>query len=155
MKSRICALALALVLIIVLALPVSAAKNEYVIDESSKKNISSETDDEIFRLVDEADLLSASEEKKLLKKLDDTSKSLEFDIIVVTMEDFGGGDIEAFTEDYYDDVYGKNRDGVILLISMENRDWCISGNGEGKDIFTSSNIRLYTNSYFLALTPFL
>ena len=99
-----------------------------------------EADDEILRLVDDADLLSASEEKKLLKKLDQTSKELELDIIIVTVEDCDGGDVETFTEDRYDSVYGKNRDGVILLISMAERDWCISGNGEGKTIFTSSNI---------------
>lgn len=98
-----------------------------------------ETDDEILRLVDEADLLSSSEEKSLLKKLDETSKDMELDIIIVTMEDHSGN-VETFTEELYDEVYGKNRDGVILLISMEDQDWCISGNGEGKDIFTSSNI---------------
>ena len=110
------------------------------VTENEGEQKAEETDDEILRLVDEADLLSASEEKKLLKKLDETSKELKFDIIIVTVEDFGGGDVEKFTEELYDDAYGKKRDGVILLISMEERDWCISGNGEGQDIFTSSNI---------------
>ena len=123
MKKRIISLIVVMTMILALALPVLAAR-----------------DDDIVRLVDDADLLTKSEEKKLLTNLNDTSEELEFDIIIVTVEDFDGVDVERFTEDYYDETYGVSRDGVILLISMEERDWCISGNGEGKDIFTSSNI---------------
>ena len=114
---------------------------QYIADnDQGTQEADEEEDDEILRLVDEAKLLSSKEAEALLKKLDETSKEMKFDIIIVTMDDFGGNDVEKFTEDLYDQVYGKNRDGVILLISMEEHDWCISGNGEGKDIFTSSNI---------------
>ena len=111
-----------------------------LLPEQESKIEAEEDDEQILRLVDEAELLSSKEAKALIKKLDETSKELKFDIIIVTMDDYGKGDIEEFTEDFYDQVYGSKRDGVLLLISMEERDWCISGNGEGKDIFTSSNI---------------
>ena len=110
-----------------------------------------ETEEYIIRLLDEAELLSSSEAKKLLEKLDETSKELKFDIIIVTMDDFGGGNVERFTEDFYDSVYGSGRNGVILLVSMEDRDWCISGNAEGKDIFTSANNEAIAD----AITPYL
>ena len=105
----------------------------------------------IIRLLDDADLLTSAEEKDLLKMLDETSKELAFDIIVVTVEDFGGSNVERFTEDFYDSVYGSDRDGIILLISMAERDWCISANAEGKDIFTSANHEAVSD----AIVPYL
>jgi uncharacterized protein len=110
-----------------------------VVDDEKTDSQNDEDDEQILRLVDEADLLSDSEEKALLKKLDKTSEELSFDIIIMTLEDHYG-EVESFTKDLYKDVYGKKRDGVILLISMAERDWCIVGNGEGAQIFPSSTI---------------
>ena len=115
------------------------SKNDEAVDEEKTESKNDEDDEQILRLVDEADLLSDSEEKKLLKKLDKTSEELSFDIIIMTLEDHYG-EVESFTKDLYKDVYGKKRDGVILLISMAERDWCIVGNGEGAQIFPSSTI---------------
>ena len=112
---------------------------DHVVDEEKTESKNDEDDEQILRLVDEADLLSDSEEKALLKKLDKTSEELSFDIIIMTLEDHYG-EVESFTKDLYKDIYGKKRDGVILLISMAERDWCIVGNGEGAQIFPSSTI---------------
>lgn len=124
---------------------------EMVEDLLSRGNTAPAPQEQIVRLLDEAELLSSSQAKKLSDKLDKISKELAFDIIIVTMDDFGGGDVESFTEDLYDAVYGSDRNGVILLISMEERDWCISGNAEGKDIFTSGN----NDAIADAITPYL
>ena len=112
--------------------------NETVTEDKTESG-KDEKDEVILRLVDEADLLSESEEKKLLKKLDETSEELSFDIIIMTLEDHYG-EVESFTKDLYKDIYGKKHDGVILLISMAERDWCIVGNAEGAQIFQSSTI---------------
>lgn len=97
------------------------------------------------RLVDDAALLTQTEAEQLTELLDETSEELNFEIIIVTLDDFGGGNVERFTEQLYDEVYGKDQDGVILLVSMAERDWCISGNGEGKEIFTADHIDAVAN----------
>lgn len=132
MKKRIISLLAVIMLLVVLAVPAAARE-------------------QIVRLIDDAGLLTSAEARRLQNRLDQVSAELDFDIIIVTMDSFGGSNVERFTEDFYDSVYGSDRDGVILLISMAERDWCISGNAEGKDIFTSSNNEAIAD----AITPYL
>ncbi|MBR1561934.1 MAG: TPM domain-containing protein [Ruminococcus sp.] len=91
------------------------------------------------RLVDEADLISDSEEADLLKKLDSLSEEHEFDIVIVTKNSIGTKSSEAYADDYFDYNgfgYGTGHDGILFLISMENRDWAISTCGKGIPYFT-------------------
>lgn len=93
------------------------------------------------RLVDEADLLTDSEETALLAKLDEISERQQFDVAVVTVNSLGGKTPEAFADDYYDYNgygYGENADGALLLISMEDRDWHISTCGYGITAITDA-----------------
>ena len=84
------------------------------------------------RLVDGAGLLSSSEARELTSKLDKISNETECDITVVTKNSLGGQGVESvahqvFKENGYG--FGTNKDGVILLISMEERDWAITATG--------------------------
>lgn len=91
------------------------------------------------RLVDEADLLTDDEETALLTKLDEISERQQFDVAVVTVNSLGGKTIEEFTNDYFDYNgygYGENADGAMLLISMEERKWCVSTYGYGETAIT-------------------
>ena len=90
-------------------------------------------------LVDDADILTSSEERRLEKKLEEASETCNMDIAIVTVDGIGYSSIRSYTEDYYD-YNGYADDGVILLIDMEDRQWWITGTGEGADIFTSSVI---------------
>ncbi|MBO5797257.1 MAG: TPM domain-containing protein [Clostridia bacterium] len=86
----------------------------------------------IPRLLDGADLLTESEEATLLARLDEVSESLKVDVIIAAEPNLGGMNPDAYAEEYYDFAqfgYGENRDGILLLISMEERDWCIYANG--------------------------
>ena len=86
------------------------------------------------RLVDQADLLPAEDEAALQEKLDSLSEALQFDIVIVTAEHIGTRTPMEFADDYYDYNgfgYGEDYDGVVLLISMAERDWWISTCGYG------------------------
>lgn len=95
------------------------------------------------RLVDSADLLTADEEADLLEWLDQVSEELQVDVAVVTMESCGGYDPDDVVAAYYDDYgfgYGTNRDGVVLMLAMEERDWRILSNGFAADAITLNDI---------------
>ena len=90
-------------------------------------------------LVDDADILTSSEERRLEKKLEEASETCNMDIAIVTVDGIDSYSIERYTEDYYDDN-GYADDGVMLLIDMDERQWCITAVGTGEDVFTSSVI---------------
>ena len=95
------------------------------------------------RLVDEADLLTGSEEETLLAKLDEISKRQQFDVAVITVSSLDGESPQAFADDYYDyNGYGMGEgdDGVLLLISMEDRDWYVSTHGYGITAVTDAGL---------------
>ena len=96
---------------------------------------------EMPRLVDAADLLSDSHEAELLDRLDRVSQELQCDVVIVTLESCGGYSADRVVEAYYDEYgfgYGPNRDGVILLLSMAERDWRILCNGFADIAITQS-----------------
>ena len=95
------------------------------------------------RLVDAADLLPAAQEDDLLTQLDQVSQELQVDVVIVTMDSCGGHDPDDVIAAYYDEYgfgYGVNRDGVVLLLSMAERDWRILSNGFAADAITLSEI---------------
>ena len=93
------------------------------------------------RFVDNANLVSASDEAALLAKLDEISEARQIDVVIVTENAIGDMTSTQYADNFYDyNGYGfqLTRDGILLLISMENRDWAISTNGLGIDIFTDA-----------------
>lgn len=107
------------------------------------------------RLVDEADLLSDSEEIKLLATLDEISERQNCDVVVVTVDTIGDSTATEFADDFYDyNGYGagENRDGILLLISMADRDWAISTCGYGITAFTDAGQAYMVDSFKPALS---
>ncbi len=91
------------------------------------------------RLVDDADILSDSEESKLLEKLDRISEEYSIDVVIFTCYSLGDRSPQAYADDYYDyNGFGfdQSRDGFVLMLSMEERDRWFSGCGKGIEIFT-------------------
>ena len=99
------------------------------------------------RLVDDAGLLSPSEEGALLRTLDEISERQDIDIVIVTVHDTGGKTPEAFADDFID-YNGYRKDNIVLLISMAERDWYISTTGEGIRVVTDAG-RNYIAKAFL------
>ena len=86
------------------------------------------------RLDDQADLLTDEEEAVLLADLNEASQRLQFDMVVVTAAETDGKTSEEYADDYYDNNgfgFGADRDGALLLVNMEEREWWISTCGYG------------------------
>ena len=93
------------------------------------------------RLMDGADLLTDSQEAELLERLDAVSAELQTDVVIITLESCGGYSADEVIQAFYDQYgygYGGNRDGVMLLLSMAERDWRILCNGFAADAITPS-----------------
>lgn len=89
---------------------------------------------DIMRIVDGADLLSDNEEAELSDILDEISERQQVDVVVVTVDSLEGASAVEYADDFYDYNgygYGAERDGILFLIGMEERDWCISTEGFG------------------------
>lgn len=98
---------------------------------------------DVPRVVDEAMLLTDSEKESLLTQLDEISERQQFDVAVVTVYSLNGATPRDYADDYFDYNnfgYGSTRDGVVLLVSMEERDWYISTRGYGITAFTDAGI---------------
>lgn len=96
------------------------------------------------RVVDDAALLSDSEKTALMEKLGEIRVRQKMDIVIVTAKTLNGATPAEYADDTYDYNgygYGNNRDGLLLLIGMENRDWYISTTGYGITAFTDAGIQ--------------
>ena len=85
-----------------------------------------------YLVFDNADLLSDEEELALTEKLSGISGTYNAQIVVCTINSIDGGDIDEFLEyiyDYMEFGYGENRDGVLLLVCMDPREYRILSNG--------------------------
>lgn len=94
------------------------------------------------RLNDAANLLSESEKADLLYKLDEISERQQLDITVATVDNLGSyNTASACADDIYDNSgygFGSERDGILLLISLSDRDWAISTCGYAITVFTDA-----------------
>jgi len=118
------------------------------------------------RLVDKAQLLSQKGRGELLAQLDRISIKHQMDIVIWTVDDLGGKSPKQFADDAYDNNgygMGSKRDGILLLLSMNGRDWWLSTCGNAKKIFTTARINsimddvlplLKRDEFLLAFTLF-
>ncbi len=82
------------------------------------------------RITDNADLLTDEEEVKLSALLDEISARQNYDVVIFTVEtlemEYGTYYATYYSQHLFEaDGYGVDRDGAVLLISMEERDWAI------------------------------
>lgn len=97
--------------------------------------------DDLLRIADWAELLSDSEEAELSDYLDEISERQQFDVVIVTLDSLEGADVTAYADDFFDYNgygFGEEKDGIVFLISMEEREWCISTSGYGITAFTDA-----------------
>lgn len=120
MKKRILSALLALMLCMSLTLAVSAS---YGVTGSGSGN---------EFLIDGADLLSDGEEAELRSRLAAVSDDFDAQIVVCTIASMNGGSVDFYLDELYDSRnfgYGANRDGVLLLVCMDPREYRILSNG--------------------------
>lgn len=108
-------------------------------------------EDDMIRIADWAELLSESEEAELSDCLDEISERQKLDVVIVTVDSLEGANVTAYADDFFDYNgygFGENKDGILFLISMEERDWCISTSGYGITAFTDAG-QEYLSEKFL------
>ncbi len=94
------------------------------------------------RLVDEAGLLTETDYNSLLQKLDNVSEKHDFDVVIVTVNGIDSKNSENYAYDYFvDNGYGIDGNGIILLISMEKRDYAfVPSDGYGETVFNDDGL---------------
>lgn len=100
-------------------------------------------DDNFSRVVDDANLLSSSDEENISQRIENLTEKYDFDIVIVTVNSLYGKTPMEYADDFFDyNGYGvgSDNDGILLLVSMEDRDWWISTSGYGIKAFTDYGI---------------
>ena len=91
------------------------------------------------KVVDEAGLLTNAEAASLKSRAETLADTYSMDVVILTNFSLEGKSAEAFADDYFDyNGYGigSNHSGILLLVSMNERDWAISTCGDAIDAVT-------------------
>lgn len=90
-------------------------------------------------VIDDADLLKENQKTTLENRANALQSTYDIDIVILTVNSTSGRSPRQYAESYYD-RQGYADDGILLLISMEERDWYICTTGKCRDIFTEYGI---------------
>lgn len=95
------------------------------------------------RLYDGADLLTDAQEEEILALLDSATEKYNVELVIATVDDVDEDSIDEYDDYYFDNGgygIGDRRDGVLLLVSMLDRDYRILSNGLGADAISTDDI---------------
>lgn len=93
-------------------------------------------------VIDDAELIKASDEKELDKKIKNIQND-KFDVVILTVKSLDGKSAQDYADDYYDNNdYGldNEKSGVLFLVSKGDRKYHISTKGAGIKAFTDYGI---------------
>lgn len=114
-------------------------------------------------IVDDADILSASQRTDLEAIDQDIRSTYHLDIVIATVKSLDHRSAQNRAIDFYRSG-GYGEDGLILLLSMEGRDWAMYTFGKGSKIFSDQALaqledailpQLRHNNYSTAFSVFL
>jgi uncharacterized protein len=94
-------------------------------------------------VVDDAALLSQDSVNELTAGAQQLSNTYGMDVVILTTKSLDGKTALNYAADYYDSKgygQGAEHDGVMLVLSMEDRDWAILTKGSGINAFTDYGI---------------
>lgn len=106
-------------------------------------------------LVDTANLLSAQESADVTARLESVREQQAVELVVVTVSTLRGQSARSYAENYYDSHEygcGADRDGVLLLVDMDSREWWICTTGFGKTALTSAGIDAVSEAFLSDLS---
>ncbi len=92
------------------------------------------------KVVDESGYLTESQQTDVASKLTEVGDKYGMDIVVVLIPTLDGKSKVEYADDYYD-YNGYKDDGLLLLLSIEERQWYISTKGYGITAFTDYGIQ--------------
>jgi uncharacterized protein len=90
--------------------------------------ISVSAENQLPLLIDEADLLTESEEASIAEKLANIKKEYDLDIVFLTVNSIGDKTPKEYADDYYDNN-GYGEDGALLLIAVDENKRYVSTRG--------------------------
>ena len=105
--------------------------------------IYAETVDTKEKIYDYANLLTGDEESNLKSSIKSAIEKTNLDIVAVIIDDNDYSSAMDYAEHfYYNNDFGFNasKDGIILLIDMDNRELWIATSGEGQLLFDDARI---------------
>ncbi len=127
---RFVSLSLAVLIVSALLCTFAFAANSYIIDNDDLL-----TDDEILLLEQQAQ---------------EVSDRWECSVCVLTTPDLEGKSAEAFAEDYFDQNnlgYHGTYDGILLVVSMDERDFFITSAGEAQLAVTGERLDTLADAF--------
>ena len=96
------------------------------------------------RLYDGADLLSDGHEADLLEMLDEISERQQVDIVIHTVTSLDGYSAMEYTDErIFEDLnygYGPDRNAIILMVCIEEREWYVTTAGFGITAMTDAGL---------------
>lgn len=91
------------------------------------------------KVVDHANLLRDTEEAELTEKINSMIEKFQIDVVLYTESRKHGADIQNEADLLFDNNgygIGDTKDGVLFLLSMQEREWAISTHGKAIDMFS-------------------
>lgn len=99
--------------------------------------------EEYYRFQNIDGLLDEQDAQTLNEKLDEISHRQNLDVTAALVQSLDGYSTEDYADQLYENCrfgYGEDQDGVLLLVSLEERDWYIYTFGYGISVFTDAGI---------------
>ena len=100
-------------------------------------------------VVDDAGLLSSSQETELENTLAALYETYDFQVVLHTTEDTGYRDLAMYAADFYDENgygWGSGYDGLILVVDMDAREYVTVTTGSGMALFSDYDIGWIENA---------
>ena len=100
--------------------------------------------------VDSAEVLTTEELESLKSKLAQISDENNIDVGVVTVDYLDGKTAQEFANDLFEqNKFGKgeNRDGILLLVATEDREWAMSTHGSAKEAFNEEGLDFLSGEF--------
>ena len=100
--------------------------------------------------VDSAKVLTTEELESLKSKLAQISDENNIDVGVVTVDYLDGKSAQEFANNLFEqNKFGKgeNRDGILLLVATEDREWAMSTHGSAKEAFNEEGLDFLSGEF--------
>ena len=100
--------------------------------------------------VDSAKVLTTEELESLKSKLAQISDENNIDVGVVTVDYLDGKSAQEFANNLFEqNKFGKgeNRDGILLLVATEDREWAMSTHGSAKEAFNEEGLDFISGEF--------
>ena len=134
MKKAIIYISMALLLCVFSAQPAMALPSGFDAYTAEYKS------EDYPRVIDKAGLLTDVEEKSLISRINGIVEEYSFGVAIVATDSLEGMDVTAYSEAVFDECgygVGADRDGLLFLISIEERDWNIDAHAYGAAAFNN------------------